>query len=119
MGFFGKLFGGGSRAPEPEPEPEPELVAVVVLRRGMSVPNADYVGQVLAAAFPDGLAAGVERVGLSQPSWFKTEEIGDSMAGDVAATFALKLGIESPSHRRHVVAGPEGAQVMIVELRRG
>lgn len=119
MGFFSRLF-GAKEAPAPtEPEPGPELVAVVILRRGMKVPAADYLDQVLAAAYPDGLGAGVQRFGLSQPSWFKKEELADSAAGDVAATFAVKLALEGHVHRRRLLTGPEGASLMLVELFRG
>jgi hypothetical protein len=111
VSFLDKLF--GKRKPEPPPPPEAEetLVAVIVLRRGMSVPKPDYVAQVTSD-----LPEIIQRFALAQPSWFKTEEIADSMASDVASTFALKLGLESYTHRRRVVAGPEGAPVMIVEL---
>jgi hypothetical protein len=56
---------------------------------------------------------------LSQPSWYKSEEIADSIASEVAATFGSKFGLASPQHRRSTVAGPEGAQLMVVELRSG
>ena len=67
---------------------------------------------------PDGLPDTVHRVGLSQPSWFKKEEIADSMAGDVASTFALKFELAAYTHRRRVLTGPEGAPLMLVELYR-
>jgi hypothetical protein len=124
MGLFSRIFGGGGKAAEPEattpaePEPEPTLEAVIVLRRGMKVPAADYLQQVLAGAFPGGLPEKVHRIGLSQPSWFKTEEIADSMAGDVASTFALKFSLGAYHHRRRVLTGPEGAPLMLIELFR-
>jgi hypothetical protein len=115
VGFFSKLF--GKPEPEPEPAPEPEHPeAVIILRRGMKVPAADYLAQVLAEAYPDGLPEAVQRFGLSQPSWFKKEEIADSMAGDVASTFALKLQLAAYTHRRKLLTGPEGAPLMLVEL---
>jgi hypothetical protein len=126
MGLFSRIFGGGGKTPEPadttespapaEPEPTPE--AVIVLRRGMKVPAGDYLQQVLAEAFPAGLPENVHRIGLSQPSWFKTEETADSMAGDVASTFALKFALGAYHHRRRVLTGPEGAPLMVVELFR-
>jgi len=121
MGLFSRIFGGGEKPPEsraPPAEPEPTLEAVIVLRRGMRVPAEDYLAQVIAEAFPAGLPAEVRRIGLSQPSWFKTEEIADSMAGDVASTFALKLTLGAYHHRRRVLTGPEGAPLMVVELYR-
>jgi hypothetical protein len=118
MGFFSRLFGGAPSEPEAEPEPEPVPEAVIVLRRGMKVPAADYLQQVIGAAYPDGLPETVQRIGLSQPTWFKNEELADSMAGDVASTFAVKFALAAYSHRRRVVAGPEGAPLMIVELFR-
>ncbi len=117
MGFFSKLFGKPeAAAPEVAPEPEPVLAAVVILRRGMKVPAAEYLAEVLAGIYPDGLPDTVRRIGLSQPSWFKTEEIADSMATDVASTFALKLELGAYTHRRRVLIGPEGAPLMLVEL---
>jgi len=120
VGFFSKLFGGksGPAAPEPEPEPEPIPEDVIVLRRGMKVPAAEYLAEVLAGVYPDGLPEGVHRIGLSQPSWFKKDEIADSMAGDVASTFALKFQLEAYTHRRRLLTGPEGAPLMLVELFR-
>ncbi len=118
MGLFSKLFGGKSAEPEPEPEPEPIPVAVIVLRRGMRVPAADYLTEVIAAEYPDGLPDTVHRIGLSQPSWFKKEEVADSMASDVASTFALKFALAAYTHRRRVLTGPEGAPLMLVELFR-
>src|SRR5437899_2658632 len=115
MGFFSKLFGGKSEAvPEAPPEPEPIPEAVIVLRRGMKVPPAEYLAEVIAAAYPDGLPETVQRIGLSQPSWFKKDEIADSLAGDVASTFALKLQLAAYTHRRRVLTGPEGAPLMLV-----
>jgi hypothetical protein len=120
VGFFSKLFGGKAEpaAPAPEPEPEPLPEAVIILRRGMKVPPADYLAEVIAAVYPDGLPDTVQRIGLSQPSWFKKDEIADSMAGDVASTFALKLQLAAYTHRRRVLTGPEGAPLMLVELYR-
>jgi len=119
MGLFSRLFGGKTQAePEAPPEPEPIPEAVIVLRRGMRVPADDYLAEVVAGAFPEGLPDTVRRIGLSQPSWFKTEEIADSMANDVASTFALKLELAAYTHRRRVLTGPEGAPLMLVELFR-
>jgi hypothetical protein len=117
VGFFSKLFGGKSE-PEvvAEPEPEPLPAAVVVLRRGMKVPPAEYLAEVLAREYPDGLPDTIQRFGLSQPTWFKKEEIADSMAGDVASTFALKLQLSAYTHRRRLLTGPEGAPLMLVEI---
>jgi hypothetical protein len=84
----------------------------------MRVPDAEYLAQVIAAEFPDGLPDAVHRIGLSQPSWFKKDEIADSMAGDVASTFALKFDLAAYTHRRRVLTGPEGAPLMLVELFR-
>lgn len=119
MGLFSKLFGGGKdpSGPEPEPEPEPPAV-VVVLRRGMSVPRPDYLAQVLAAAFPAGLPESVPRIGLSQPSWYKTEEVADQIAAGVTETFAAKFALGGATSRRRALEGPDGCQVMLVELHR-
>ncbi|HZS37106.1 MAG TPA: hypothetical protein VFF06_09775 [Polyangia bacterium] len=127
MGFFSKLFGGKSaegaatdaaREPEPEPQNDPQPDAVVVLRRGMSVPKPDYLARVIAAAFPGGLDESVPRVGLSQPSWYKTEEVADQIAAGVTETFALKFALAGATSRRRALDGPDGCQVMLVELYR-
>jgi hypothetical protein len=121
MGFFSKLFGKSEAepAPELEPAPEPEEsppLAIVILRRGMSVPKPEYVTEVLASLRP-GLPESVQRFALAQPSWFKREELADSAAADVAASFAQKLGVAECTHRREFATGPEGAPLMVVELR--
>jgi hypothetical protein len=121
MGLFSKIFGGKSEAPAAEPatpEAPDHPAVVVVLRRGMSVPDAEYVGKVVAGAFPDGLPDEVPRVGLSQPSWFKTEEVADAIAQSAVETFAAKYQIEDPSSRRRVLEGPDGCPVILVEVRR-
>lgn len=123
MGLFSKFFGGKPSAPAatgPEEaipiEPPPD--AVVVLRRGMNVPSAQYVAQVVASALPE-LKAEVPRIGLSQPSWFKSSETAESAAADAAQAIGLKLGLDAPRHRHRTLDGPDGAQVLLVELRRG
>jgi hypothetical protein len=123
VGFFSKLFGGKSQsdaapAPESEPEPEPAPDAVVVLRRGMSVPKPEYLAQVIAQAFPDGLPESVPRVGLSQPSWYKTEEAADQIAAGVTETFSLKFALGGATSRRRALDGPDGCQLMLVEIYR-
>jgi hypothetical protein len=85
----------------------------------MSVPKPDYVEQVLAAAFPDGLPASVPRVGLSQPSWFKSEEVADHIAAGVVETFSAKFELGAATSRRRALAGPDGCQLLLVELYRG
>jgi hypothetical protein len=124
VGLFSKLFGGQKspeRAPEAEPEParDPRPDAIVVLRRGMNLPDSDYVAQVVATLFPDGLPAEVPRVGLSQPSWFKTEEVADSIAAGVVETFAARFSLAGATSRRRALAGPDGCQILVVELYRG
>jgi hypothetical protein len=124
VGFLGKLFGKKDGAGEPPPE-EPAASeaaedwpdAVIVLRRGMNLPNDGYVKQVVEAAIP-GIPESVTRIGLSQPSWFKTEEVADAIASGVAETFAAQLGLGAATHRRRVVDGPEGCACLLVELRR-
>jgi hypothetical protein len=122
MGFFSRIFGGEKPAAAPEPTPEPEPTgsppaAVIVLRQGMNVPGAEYVEAVLASAF-EALPDETPRFGLAQPVWFKTSEIADAAAADVADAFARKLALEGASHRHRTVEGPEGSHVMIVEIRR-
>jgi len=120
MGLFSKLFGGGGGPPPSEPEPEPEPPAVVILlRRGMNVPKPEYVEAVLASAFPGGLPESVPRVALSQPSWFKTDEVAEQIAAGVVETFARKFEVGDPSSRRRVLDGPDGCEVMLVEIHRG
>jgi hypothetical protein len=115
VGFFSKLFGGSKSEPEAELEPD-RPKAVVVLRRGMNVPAADYVAKVIAAAYPQGLPDSVKTFGLSQPSWYKTEEVADAIAMSVVQTFAQKLGLTEGTHVRRPVEGPDGCACMLVEL---
>jgi hypothetical protein len=120
VGIFGKLFGKQPQADtvapvEPEAPDWPD--AVVVLRRGMNMPDAGYVAKVVAASC-DGLPEAVPRIGLSQPSWFKNEEGADHIAQGVVETFASQLGLGEVSSRRHLVDGPDGCACLVVELRR-
>ncbi len=115
MGFFSKLFGGSKSEPEAEPEANRPL-AVVVLRRGMNVPAREYIAKVIAAAYPHGLPDSVQRFGLSQPSWYKTEEVADAIANSVVQTFAARLGLVEGTHVRRPVEGPDGCACMVVEL---
>jgi hypothetical protein len=122
MGFFGKLFGKPDAPPPAAPatpsEDEAPPAAVVVLRQGMSVPSPPYVDQVIAAAYPEGLPAAVERFGLAQPVWFKNSEIADNAAGDVATAFAARLALADQHHTYRTLEGPDGSRVMVVELRK-
>lgn len=123
VGFLGKLFGGkkdgGAQPPAPEEPETPDWPdAVIVLRRGMNLPKDDYVRQVVESALP-GLPESVPKVGLSQPSWFKTDEVADAMASGVAETFAAQFQLGAATHRRRLVDGPEGCPCLLVELRRG
>lgn len=122
MGFFGKLFGGKGEAP-PEAAPPPEVpdhpAVVIVLRRGMNLPAPEYVAQVVANAFPDGLPESVPRIGLSQPGWYKTEEVADAITSGVAETFARKHDLgDGVATRRRAIDGPDGCACLVIELRR-
>ena len=88
------------------------MSVALVLRRGMNVPSAEYVEQVLAAA---GVVADT-RVALSQPVWFKDAETFDNLCNGLVETFAPKYGLDDPSVRRHKVDGPDGCACLIVEL---
>jgi hypothetical protein len=116
VGFFSKLR-GKKEAPEPPKPIEEPPAALIVLRHGMSVPSDEYVATVIASALPDG-ALSVPRAGLSQPSWFKTAEIAESAAANAAEALGPKLGLAEPSHRHRLLEGPDGARVMLIELRR-
>src|SRR5262249_25913152 len=125
MGLLSKLFGGKETAPPGAAEPgaapiplDPLPDAVVVLRRGMNIPTADYVAHVVSAALPE-LGPNVPRIGLAQPRWFKSSEIAESAAADAAHAIGLKLGLVSPRHRYRTLDGPDGAQVLLIELHRG
>lgn len=122
MGLFRRLFGGDPAAPADPLRPgqeaapqaaEPQPAAVVVLRRGMNVPSEDYVATVVTAA---GFAPSIPRFGLSQPSWFKTDETAEAIAAEVAQTFATKLALPAHSHVKRTVAGPEGCPVLLVAI---
>lgn len=121
VGLFDRLFGkkrDAPRAVEPEPEPTPPPSAVIVLREGMRVPDDAYVLAVAAHAF-----AGAEPpatlpcAGLSQPRWFKSNETASSGAADAVAALASRLGVISPSVTHAELRGPDGARVLLIELR--
>jgi hypothetical protein len=120
MGFFHKLFGKPEREAEPEPESPvtvaPPVAAVGICRHGMNVPSADELAQVIALAFPDGLAPTTQTVGLSQPSWFKNQEIAESAAADVAAALRHKLGLGEGSHTHRILERDGAAKILIVEV---
>jgi hypothetical protein len=128
VGLFSKWFGGGKRVDEKvdndfDKDINKEVVAppdaIVVLRRGMNLPDAAYIEGVIAHVFPDGLPETVHRFGLSQPTWFKSEEIADNIAQGVVETFGRKLALgDGVSSRRHIIDGPDGCACMLVELRR-
>src|SRR6185312_1565499 len=84
MGLLSKLFGSkpqAEAAPEASPPEAPAHPdAVIVLRRGMSVPKPEYLAGVIASAFPEGLPDEVPRTALAQPSWYKTEEVAEQIA---------------------------------------
>jgi hypothetical protein len=124
MGLFSKLF--GSKA-EPGSESPSELAAVaapaapdaiLVLRRGMNVPADDYVAAVVTTHLGAPPPEGLFKTGLSQPSWFKNSEIAHSAAADAARAYALKFSLGEVEHEYRLATGPDGAEIMIVELRR-
>jgi len=122
VGLFSKLFGARKGDADPPPAPEPaappgdQPVAVIVLRRGMNVPAPEYVEQVIAIAFPAGLPAEVQRVGLSQPSWYKTELVADAIASSVVDTYAPRFGLIDWTHGRRPIDGPDGCACLLIEL---
>jgi hypothetical protein len=122
VGLFDRLFGKGKAAPaataEPEPEPEPPPDAVVVLREGMRVPEREYVLEVAAPAFDGKPPDGLPHLGLSQPRWFKPGDFTQTGVADVVAAVGEKLGVPGARWRYSETTGPDGARVMLVELRR-
>lgn len=117
VGLFSKLFGKKGEAPAAaEPGPPALPKAVIVLRRGMKVPDAIYIDQVIASAFPGGLPESVARIGLSQPSWYKTEEVADAIATGVIDTFAQRFGLLDGTHVRRPIDGPDGCACLVIEL---
>jgi hypothetical protein len=123
VGFFDKLFSRKSpeRAEEPPQQqaaPEPPPDGVIVLRAGMRVPDRDYVLAAAARFFDGAPPADLPHVGLSQPRWFKNAETTESGVADAVAACAPRLGLAGCTHRHSEIEGPDGARVMLIELRR-
>jgi hypothetical protein len=117
MGLWKKLFGGDAEPPDAEAAPvEPPLLAVAVCRHGMNLPSDAELAAVLGLAYPGGLAPEVARIGLSQPSWFKNQEIAESAAADVAQALRHKLSLSGGSHRYRILDRHGAAKIMLVEL---
>jgi hypothetical protein len=117
--LFDRLFG---KRPPPAPEPPAPvpllrpLKAVIVLREGMRVPDEAYVRAVAVKEIgevPEGVAA----AGLSQPRWFKSSETATSGVADAVGALAGRLGVEEPEVKHGETRGPDGARVMLIELR--
>ena len=91
---------------------------VIVMRAGMNVPTSEYVLAVAGRCFPGGVAPpDLPNVGLSQPRWFKPGEFTRSGVADAVVACAARLGVDSPTWKHAEVAGPDGAKVMLIELR--
>ena len=138
MGFFDKLFGrnkedaakaaqtvapavaGGSQpADVPADLPADFPDGVIVLRAGMRVPDSAYVLATAAECFAGApVPPDLPHVGLSQPRWFKNSEFAQSGVADAVTACAAKLGFDEVSHRHAETTGPDGARVMLIELRR-
>lgn len=88
-----------------------------MLREGMRVPDSAYVLAVAARAFAGAPPDGLPHVGLSQPRWFKNVEFAQSGVADAVAACAPGLGLVEASHRFEECQGPDGARVMLIELR--
>ena len=125
MKLFDRLFGKKTGAAAPadaeavEEAAPPEFPsAVIVLREGMRVPDDAYVLAVAARAFVGAVPSPtLPRAGLSQPRWFKSSETASSGAADAAVALGAKLGVDSPSVTHTELRGPDGARVLLIELR--
>ena len=125
MGFFGRLFGkGDARAPEEPPPAAPAARppdGVIVLREGMRVPESAYVLAVAAVAFEGGaVPESLPHVGLSQPRWFRPGgEFTQAGVADAVQACLARLELPGDARARHrETHGPDGARVMLIELRR-
>jgi hypothetical protein len=83
----------------------------------MNVPSDEERAAILAAVYPEGLPEGTQEVGLSQPSWFKNQEIAESAAADVAQAMAHKLGLTDFDHTYRIVEREGAARALVVEVR--
>ena len=123
MGLFDFLKKGKSAKAEPEPdsqpdsEPEAPVVAVVVLRAGMSDPDEDYARAILAEHFPEALERALPVHRLSQPRWFKAEFIQGGLR-TTAQAMAQVTDTDPASATFIVCVGPDGAPAALVLMRR-
>ena len=122
MGLFAALF--GKRPPRAEAtlvplvKPRANPSAVIVLRRGMLVPDEAYVLAVAAVGWDSGSPPEtLPRRGLSQPVWWKSSETARSGVSDAVAALAHSLGVDDPEVAHRETNGPDGAPVMLIELR--
>jgi hypothetical protein len=120
VGFLDRLLGRSAPPPAPAAEvdqpPPREVDVVAICRHGMNVPSPDEIDEVVAIAYPEGLGQRARRVGLSQPSWFKTQESAESAAADVAQAMAHKFALGEYEHHHRIIEREGAAKVLLVEV---
>jgi hypothetical protein len=121
MGLFDlfKRKGPKPEAPSTEPsdwEPEAEVVAVAVVREGMSLPSDDEMRALIAATCPEHVD--LPRAALAQPHWWKQEDWVPGGLRGVARALVRQHDNDPDKATWELVKDARGARVGLVLLRR-
>lgn len=84
----------------------------------MAVPDDAYVMATAAASLEEPPPPELPRRGLSQPRWFKSSETIRSGVADAVDALAGPLGVPDAEVAHRETTGPDGAKVLLIELRR-
>ena len=121
MGLFDRFRKKGAPPPDPpapeEAEDEGVVSHVVILRAGMRDPDEAFAEAVLGARFPEALASKLPQTRLSQPRWFKAENVSSGLRL-LAEAMAAETGTDPARATFITCSGPDGAPAALVLLRK-